>query len=105
MGEIESSSQILVIMRNARRAHAGSPVNIDMALVQDPKTKRIFSIFDMFVEGEAVRDLPGKAPQAYEQIGDKVYQVLYKKGEAGRYTIREMVKSLTLKIERQNIVL
>ena len=74
---------------NARRAHAGSPVNIDMALVQDPKTKRIFSIFDMFVEGEAVRDLPGKAPQAYEQIGDKVYQVLYKKGEAGRYTIRE----------------
>ena len=30
---------------NARRAHAGSPVNIDMALVQDPKTKRIFSIF------------------------------------------------------------
>ena len=74
---------------NARRAHAGSPVNIDMALVQDPKTKRIFSIFDMFVEGEAVRDLPGKAPQAYEQIGDKVYQVLYKKGEAERYTIRE----------------
>lgn len=74
---------------NARRAHAGSPVNIDMALVQDPKTKRIFSIFDMFVEGEAVRDLPGKAPQAYEQIGDKVYQVLYKKGENERYTIRE----------------
>ena len=74
---------------NARRAHAGSPVNIDMALVQDPKTKRIFSIFDMFVEGEAVRDLPGKAPQAYEQIGDKVYQVLYKKGEVGHYTIRE----------------
>ena len=74
---------------NARRAHAGSPVNIDMALVQDPKTKRIFSIFDMFVEGEVVRDLPGKASQAYEQIGDKVYQVLYKKGEAGHYTIRE----------------
>ena len=74
---------------NARRTHAGSPVNIDMALVQDPKTKRIFSIFDMFVEGEAVRDLPGKAPQAYEQIGDKVYQVLYKKGETGHYTIRE----------------
>ena len=74
---------------NARRAHAGSPVNIDMALVQDPKTKRIFAIYDMFVEGEAVRDLPGKAPQAYEKIGDKVYQVLYKQGDAGRYTIRE----------------
>ena len=74
---------------NARRDHAGSPVNIDMALVQDPKTKRIFAIYDMFVEGEAVRDLPGKAPQAYEKIGDKVYQVLYKQGDAGRYTIRE----------------
>ena len=74
---------------NAKRAHAGSPVNIDMALVQDPKTKRIFAIYDMFVEGEAVRDLPGKAPQAYEKIGDKVYQVLYKKGDPERYTIRE----------------
>ena len=66
-----------------------SPVNIDMALVQDPVTKRIFSIYDMFLEGKAVFSLPGKAPQAYEQIGDKVYQVLYKQGDAGRYTIRE----------------
>ena len=66
-----------------------SPVNIDMALVQDPKTKRIFSIYDMFLEGKAVFSLPGKAPQAYEQIGDKVYQVLYKQGDTARYTIRE----------------
>ena len=66
-----------------------SPVNIDMALVQDPKTKRIFSIYDMFLEGKAVFSLPGKAPQAYEKIGDKVYQILYKQGDAGRYTIRE----------------
>ena len=66
-----------------------SPVNIDMALVQDPVTKRIFSIYDMFLEGKAVFSLPGKAPQAYEQIGDKVYQVLYKQGDTGRYTIRE----------------
>ena len=60
-----------------------------MALVQDPKTKRIFAIYDMFLEGKAVFSLPGKAPQAYEQIGDKVYQILYKQGDAGRYTIRE----------------
>jgi len=66
-----------------------SPVNIDMALVQDPKTKRIFAIYDMFLEGKAVFSLPGKAPQAYEQIGDKVYQILYKQGDAGHYTIRE----------------
>ena len=73
----------------ARNPEWPSPVNIDMALVQDPKTKRIFAIYDMFLEGKAVFSLPGKAPQAYEQIGDKVYQVLYKQGDAGRYTIRE----------------
>ena len=73
----------------AKNAEWPSPVNIDMALVQDPKTKRIFSIYDMFLEGKAVFSLPGKAPQAYEQIGDKVYQVLYKQGDAARYTIRE----------------
>ena len=73
----------------ARNPEWPSPVNIDMALVQDPKTKRIFAIYDMFLEGKAVFSLPGKAPQAYEQIGDKVYQILYKQGDAGRYTIRE----------------
>lgn len=74
---------------HAKHADWPSPVNIDMALVQDPVTKRIFSIYDMFLEGKAVFSLPGSAPQAYEQIGDKVYQVLYKQGDAGRYTIRE----------------
>ena len=73
----------------ARNPEWPSPVNIDMALVQDPNTKRIFAIYDMFLEGKAVFSLPGKAPQAYEQIGDKVYQILYKQGDAGRYTIRE----------------
>ena len=73
----------------ARNPEWPSPVNIDMALVQDPKTKRIFAIYDMFLEGKAVFSLPGKAPQAYEQIGDKVYQILYKQGDAGHYTIRE----------------
>ena len=73
----------------ARNPEWPSPVNIDMALVQDPKTKRIFAIYDMFLEGKAVFSLPEKAPQAYEQIGDKVYQILYKQGDAGRYTIRE----------------
>ena len=73
----------------ARNPEWPSPVNIDMALVQDPKTKRIFAIYDMFLEGKAVFSLPVKAPQAYEQIGDKVYQILYKQGDAGRYTIRE----------------
>ena len=74
---------------NAKDPNAPSPVNIDMALVQDPETKRIFAIYDMFLEGKAVFALPGQAPKAYEQIGDKVYQILYKQGETGQYTIRE----------------
>ena len=74
---------------HAKHADWPSPVNIDMALVQDPETKRIFAIYDMFLESKAVFSLPGQAPKAYEQVGDKVYQALYKQGESGRYTIRE----------------
>ena len=74
---------------HAKHADWPSPVNIDMTLVQDPETKRIFAIYDMFLESKAVFSLPGQAPKAYEQVGDKVYQVLYKQGESGRYTIRE----------------
>ena len=74
---------------HAKHADWPSPVNIDMALVQDPETKRIFAIYDMFLESKAVFSLPGQAPKAYEQVGDKVYQVLYRQGESGRYTIRE----------------
>ena len=74
---------------HAKHADWPSPVNIDMALVQDPETKRIFAIYDMFLESKAVFSLPGQALKAYEQVGDKVYQVLYKQGESGRYTIRE----------------
>ena len=74
---------------HAKHADWPSPVNIDMDLVQDPETKRIFAIYDMFLESKAVFSLPGQAPKAYEQVGDKVYQVLYKQGESGRYTIRE----------------
>ena len=73
----------------AKDLGASSPVNIDMVLVQDPETKRIFSIYDMFPEGEAVFAMPDKLEKAYEKIGDKSYQILYKSGEKGYYTIRE----------------
>ena len=43
----------------------GSPVNIDMVLVQDPETKRIFSIYDMFPEGKGIF---GMADQREEAI-------------------------------------
>ncbi|KXU16060.1 Sialidase [Streptococcus oralis] len=68
---------------------APSPLNIDMVLVQDPTTKRIFSIYDMFPEGRAVFGMPEHPEKVYEQAGEKVYQILYKRGESGYYTIRE----------------
>ena len=73
----------------AKDSGALSPVNIDMVLVQDPETKRIFSVYDMFPEGKAVFAMPDKPEKAYEKIGDKSYQILYKSGEKGHYTIRE----------------
>ena len=73
----------------ARDKTAPSPLNIDMVLVQDPTTKRIFSVYDMFPEGRAVFGMPAKPEKAYERVGDKTYQILYKAGEKGHYTIRE----------------
>ena len=74
---------------DAKDKNAPSPLNIDMVLVQDPETKRIFSVYDMFPEGKAVFAMPDKPEKAYERIGDKTYQILYKTGEKGHYTIRE----------------
>ena len=74
---------------DAKDKTAPSPLNIDMVLVQDPETKRIFSVYDMFPEGKAVFGMPAKPEKAYERIGDKTYQILYKTGEKGYYTIRE----------------
>ena len=73
----------------AKDAAAPSPLNIDMVLVQDPTTKRIFSVYDMFPEGRAVFGMPDHPEKAYEQIGDKNYQILYKQGETEHYTLRE----------------
>ena len=67
----------------------GSPVNIDMVLVQDPVTKRIFSIYDMFPEGKGIFGMAAQREEAYKQIDGKTYQILYKEGEEGSYTIRE----------------
>ena len=66
-----------------------SPVNIDMVLVQDPATKRIFSIYDMFPEGQGIFGMAAQREEAYKQIDGKTYQILSKEGEEGSYTIRE----------------
>ena len=67
----------------------GSPVNIDMTLTQDPETKRIFAIYDMFPEGKGIFGMSSQKEEAYKEIDGKTYQILYRKGERGTYTIRE----------------
>lgn len=67
----------------------GSPVNIDMVLVQDPETKQIFSIYDMFPEGKGIFGMSSQKEEAYKEIDGKTYQILYREGEKEAYTIRE----------------
>ena len=74
---------------NPERADQASPVTIDQVLVQDPKTKRIFSIYDMFPEGRGIFGMSEHKETMYQTIDGKTYQVLYREGEQGLYTIRE----------------
>ena len=67
----------------------GSPVNIDMVLTQDPETKRIFAVYDMFPEGKGIFGMSSQKEEAYKEIDGKTYQILYREGEQGAYTIRE----------------
>ena len=73
----------------AKDPNIGSPVNIDMVLVQDTETKRIFSVYDMFPEGKGIFGMSSEREVAYKEIDGKTYQILYRKGENGAYTIRE----------------
>ena len=73
----------------AKDPNIGSPVNIDMVLVQDTETKRIFSIYDMFPEGKGIFGMSSEREVAYKEIDGKTYQILYREGENGAYTIRE----------------
>ncbi|HFZ9873596.1 TPA: exo-alpha-sialidase [Streptococcus agalactiae] len=59
--------------------YSGSPINMDMALVQDTssKTKRIFSIYDMFPEGRGVISIANTPEKEYTQIGGQSYLNLY----------------------------
>lgn len=73
----------------AKDPNIGSPVNIDMVLVQDTETKRIFSVYDMFPEGKGIFGMSSEREVAYKEIDGKTYQILHREGENGAYTIRE----------------
>ncbi|HEO2117730.1 TPA: exo-alpha-sialidase [Streptococcus agalactiae] len=72
--------------------YSGSPINMDMALVQDTssKTKRIFSIYDMFPEGRGVISIANTPEKEYTQIGGQSYLNLYNNEKKSKvFTIRE----------------
>lgn len=72
--------------------YSGSPINMDMALVQDTssKTKRIFSIYDMFPEGRGVISIANTAEKEYTQIGGQSYLNLYNNEKKSKvFTIRD----------------
>lgn len=72
--------------------YSGSPINMDMALVQDTssKTKRIFSIYDMFPEGRGIISIANTPEKEYTQIGGQSYLNLYNNEKKSKvFTIRD----------------
>lgn len=72
--------------------YSGSSINMDMALVQDTssKTKRIFSIYDMFPEGRGVISIANTPEKEYTQIGGQSYLNLYNNEKKSKvFTIRD----------------
>lgn len=71
--------------------HTGAAFNIDMNLVQDPKTKRIFALYDMYAEGKGLFGMledPDENSQHVE-IDGKSYLALYSKESDEVYSVRE----------------
>lgn len=78
---------------NAEREEVGSAFNIDMALVQDSETERIFALFDMFPEMLGAFGLfdEESIEVPYTWIDDKAYLNLYHHQELTKkvWTVRE----------------
>ncbi|HFI0578163.1 TPA: sialidase domain-containing protein [Streptococcus suis] len=74
---------------NAADYKFGSPLTIDTALVQDPSTKRIFAIYDMYPEGKALFGAPDTYEAEYTVVDGKHYLNLYKEGETSPYLLKE----------------
>ncbi|HFU4465710.1 TPA: sialidase domain-containing protein [Streptococcus suis] len=73
----------------ARDKNQGTPLTIDTALVQDPTTKRIFAIYDMYPEGKALFGAPNTYEAEYTVVEGKHYLNLYKAGETAPYLLKE----------------
>lgn len=67
----------------------GAPLTIDTALVQDPTTKRIFAIYDMYPEGQALFGMPSQREVEYTVVKGKSYLNLYSNKNNRPFTLRE----------------
>lgn len=74
---------------NAANKAFGTIMSIDMALVQDPATKRIFSVYDVFPEMKGAFGLPNTPESRYTEFEGRRYLNLYKEGTQTPYTLRD----------------
>ncbi|MGQ7366994.1 sialidase domain-containing protein [Streptococcus suis] len=83
--------KIVDLRENPRASdkNQGTPLTIDTALVQDPTTKRIFAIYDMYPEGRALFGAPDTYEAEYTVVEGKHYLNLYKAGETAPYLLKE----------------
>lgn len=81
----------LPVNPDAANKEANAAINIDMNLVQDPTTKRIFSVYGMYPEGKALfgQVESGDEREQYVEIDGKHYLALYKENTEQVYTVRE----------------
>lgn len=71
--------------------NTGAAFNIDMNLVQDPKTKRIFALYDMYSEGKGLFGMlenPDENPQ-HVKIDGQNYLALYTAKDHEVFSVRE----------------
>ncbi|HFU3800565.1 TPA: sialidase domain-containing protein [Streptococcus suis] len=86
-----STIKIVDLKNNEKAANRtiGAPLTIDTALVQDPTTKRIFAIYDMYPEGQALFGMPSQREVEYTVVNGKSYLNLYSNNADRPYTLRE----------------
>ncbi|MHC3511159.1 sialidase domain-containing protein [Streptococcus suis] len=91
-GQTWGSTIKIVDLKNNEKAtnrSIGAPLTIDTALVQDPTTKRIFAIYDMYPEGQALFGMPSQREVEYTVVNGKSYLNLYSNKNDRPYTLRE----------------
>lgn len=76
---------------DAKKEEENAALNIDMNLIQDPVTKRIFSVYGMYPEGKALfgQMESGDQREQYIEISGEYYLALYTKEQETPHTVRE----------------